>query len=153
MYEIDEVAALVINYSIDIGHPVSNLKLQKLLYFIQKDFLKRDLSKPCFEEDLVHWKHGPVSEYIYRKYRIFLADPITRRVAKVFKFVWEDFEYRLVNFTEKSFTEDDLLHIKKIVDIYRDMGAWEMVDLTHRELSWIQTDENEIICKELIASS
>ena len=35
MYDVMDVARLIINYSIKIRRPVSNLKLQKLLYFVQ----------------------------------------------------------------------------------------------------------------------
>lgn len=47
---------------------ISNLKLQKMLYFVQAYFLAT-LGRPAFEEDLEAWKHGPVVEEIYHKYK------------------------------------------------------------------------------------
>ena len=47
---------------------ITNLKLQKLLYYAQAYFLaKKDT--PLFEEDFLAWEHGPVIRKIYDKYK------------------------------------------------------------------------------------
>jgi uncharacterized phage-associated protein len=43
----------------DIGDVISNLKLQKLLYYAQGFYLAI-YGKALFEEDIVAWEHGPV---------------------------------------------------------------------------------------------
>lgn len=44
---------------------ISNLKLQKLLYYCQGAFLAIKNEK-LFEDDILAWTHGPVIEKIYQ---------------------------------------------------------------------------------------
>ena len=44
--------------------PLSNLKLQKLLYYAQGHYLG-DHAKPLFEDEIEAWVHGPVVRSIY----------------------------------------------------------------------------------------
>lgn len=48
---------------------ISNLKLQKLLYYAQGCYLALK-NEPLFNEQIVNWAHGPVVEEIYHKYKI-----------------------------------------------------------------------------------
>lgn len=43
--------------------PISNLQLQKILYYIQVDFLKRT-EQPVFSDNIEAWKFGPVVGYV-----------------------------------------------------------------------------------------
>lgn len=49
------------------GDLMTNLRLQKLLYFAQGWSLAR-LGKPLFDAQLEAWKYGPVVPEIYRRY-------------------------------------------------------------------------------------
>lgn len=69
------MAKYVINKCITDRCPVSNLQLQKILYYIQVAFLKR-FGIPCFADEIEAWKFGPVVPAVYRKYCGFGAMPI-----------------------------------------------------------------------------
>lgn len=56
---------------------VTPMKLQKLMYFIYRDYLKAT-RQPLFEEDFLTWKYGPVLSSIYYEFNSFKAQPITR---------------------------------------------------------------------------
>lgn len=45
------VAKYIVNRCVKSGTPISNLQLQKILYFVQMAFLKK-LDKPCFSDDI-----------------------------------------------------------------------------------------------------
>ena len=47
---------------------ISNLKLQKLLYYAQGVFLAVT-DKPLFDDDIVAWLQGPVVESVYHQYK------------------------------------------------------------------------------------
>ena len=47
---------------------ISNLKLQKLLYYAQGCYLALK-NEPLFNEQIVNWAHGPVVEEIYHEYK------------------------------------------------------------------------------------
>ena len=70
MYNVLDVCRYVINYSNDKDYGISNLKLQKVLYFIQAYFL---ISTPeqCFRERIEAWDFGPVVPEAYREYKQF----------------------------------------------------------------------------------
>ena len=46
-YNVLDIAEYIINYAIKNGYAISNLKLQKILYFVQAQFLV-SLNVPCF---------------------------------------------------------------------------------------------------------
>lgn len=47
---------------------ITNLKLQKVLYFAQVYYLAK-LGKPFFRENLEAWNYGPVVPEVYRKFK------------------------------------------------------------------------------------
>lgn len=47
---------------------ISNLKLQKLLYYAQGCYLGLE-GHPLFDENIIDWTHGPVAEEVYYRYR------------------------------------------------------------------------------------
>lgn len=69
------LAKYVIKECISHERPVSNLQLQKILYYIQVSFLK-SFNEPCFGEDIEAWKFGPVVPVVYYKYCGFGATAI-----------------------------------------------------------------------------
>ena len=42
MYNAIDLSKYIVSKCVTDGHPISNLQLQKILYYIQKDFLQRD---------------------------------------------------------------------------------------------------------------
>lgn len=153
MYNVMDVARLIINYSIEIGKPVSNLKLQKLLYFVQAAFI-RQYGFPCYEEPIIHWRHGPVVESVYQKYKAYGAENITDEELEYFAFI---FDVRTMSFVaepkmydEGTFEAHHLTLIKCLVNNYKDVSPWDMVELTHKEEAWKKTGTNEEISVSLI---
>jgi uncharacterized phage-associated protein len=57
---------------------ISNMKLNKLLYYAQGHALVR-FDEPLFENDFMAWTHGPVIPEIYHKYSRYNSLPITER--------------------------------------------------------------------------
>lgn len=148
-----DVARYIINYSIEIGRPVSNLKLQKLLYFVQAAFI-RHYGVPCFEEPIVHWRHGPVVESVYQKYKAYGAENITDKELEYFSFQYNmdtrSFMIEPKKYNESVFEYSHLILIKSIIEYYKDLSPWEMVDLTHQEEPWKKTDRNQEITVNMI---
>lgn len=112
---------------------ISNLKLQKLLYYAQGCVLAIT-GKPLFDEDFQAWEHGPVVPEIYQMYKGFGRNGI---------------EFNGDENAEKIDSE-----IKGILeDVYYEFGqysAWKLRDMTHEELPWKETPKNGIISKESI---
>lgn len=75
MYDAIEVARLVVNSCAEQGHPVTNLKLQKILYFMWLDWYRMK-KKYLFDERIEAWHFGPTIPDVYRVFRVYVADPI-----------------------------------------------------------------------------
>lgn len=59
----------------EAGDSLSNLKLQKLLYYAQGAFLAIH-HRPLFEDRIEAWEHGPVVPTLYRGLNHHGADPV-----------------------------------------------------------------------------
>lgn len=153
MYNVMDVARVIVNYSIEIGRPVSNLKLQKLLYFVQVAFIN-EYGVACFGEPIVHWRHGPVVESVYQKYKAYGAENIADKELEYFSFHFDSQTMSFVTerkiYNEGIFKFSHLTLIKSIVEYYKDVSPWEMVELTHKEEPWKNTDRNEEITVNMI---
>ena len=56
-----EISKYIVNYANEKGLDITNLKLQKLLYYVQAAFLLLSEGKePCFSDKIVACLHGPV---------------------------------------------------------------------------------------------
>ena len=58
----------------DAGDIISNLKLQKLLYYAQGVTLALT-GKPLFSDPIEAWQHGPVVPSVYRLYKVAAGHP------------------------------------------------------------------------------
>lgn len=74
-----EIACFTINKCIDDKEPISNIQLQRILFLLQKAFIK-ERGEVLFDDDFAAWKYGPVVESVYRKFSINGGDRIYRRV-------------------------------------------------------------------------
>ena len=71
-YSAFEVARYIINHEAQQGRAVSNLRLQKLLYFVQVQFVvNSNDASPCFYEKMEAWGFGPVVREVYYEYRYY----------------------------------------------------------------------------------
>ena len=70
-----KVAEYIIYEAQKRKRPVTNTKLQKLLYFVQGSYLAK-YNKLAFEDNIIAWKYDPVVKDIYYKYSLYGAEPI-----------------------------------------------------------------------------
>ena len=75
-YSVAAVANRVLSVAHDKGIEVTNLKLQKLVYFVQ-GFALAMLEHPLINDEIQAWTYGPVIPELYHKVKGYDADPIT----------------------------------------------------------------------------
>lgn len=74
-YSVMDIARFIVCKYIGDGNPVTNMKLQKMLYYAWVEHYRR--SGTClFEENICAWRFGPIVPEVYREYRIFAGLPI-----------------------------------------------------------------------------
>ncbi|OCG77413.1 hypothetical protein A9G44_05055 [Gilliamella sp. Occ4-3] len=105
----------------DAGDLISNLKLQKLVYYTQ-GFSLAILGKPLFNEKIEAWMHGPVIPDLYHKYKSFGSGAI-------------DTDNLDIDFSK--FSEDEKNLIQDVFNMYGQYSAWKLRNLTHEEPTWI----------------
>ena len=137
MYHALDIARYIIQYYRKKGILISNLKLQKLLYYVQGECLvDPDITSPCFEEPIEAWKHGPVVRDVYDNYSIYMGEKIPSNQPP---------KEEINSFYRKA--------IDRVLDRYQDTEPWELVHKTHHESPWLDTyqeDQNCIISLESI---
>lgn len=111
---------------------ITNLKLQKLLYYAQGCYLAQN-DESLIKEDFLAWEHGPVIRKIYNKFRIFGSNGIQYE---------EDYDDKL--------DEDTKVLLKKVYDRFGQYTAWKLRDMTHQETPWKETERNHVIDKMII---
>lgn len=99
----------------EYGDCISNLKLQKLVYFAQ-GFVLAITGKTLFQEDIVAWQHGPVIKSLYDKYKENGASCIPKPET-----------YNLEHLNNEELTDilDD------VYNTYGQFSAWKLRELTH----------------------
>lgn len=60
----------------DVCDDLTNMKLNKLLYYAQGHYLQKH-GVPMFEDTIEAWDHGPVVAEVYNQYKVFENSVIT----------------------------------------------------------------------------
>lgn len=80
VYSVEAVANCVLTVARSKNIEITNLKLQKLVYFVQ-GFALALLEHPLFHEEIQAWTYGPVIPKLYRVLKHYGATPITGVLA------------------------------------------------------------------------
>ncbi len=86
----------------DEENDLSNLKLNKLLYYAQGCHLKRT-GKPLFCDNIEAWQHGPVVADIYHAYKSFGNRPINEFEGEFDSSDFDEFEMQTLLDTAREF--------------------------------------------------
>ena len=133
-----DIAEYIINKCTVESYPISNLQLQKIMYYVQSDSL-RDSESGLIEENFEAWQFGPVIPVVYYKYCGFGAMKIRISCEK-----------------ELNISRDNLNRMNKIIEEKRILNPWELVEDTHKQdKAWYEiykdgAGEHQVIPKSLI---
>lgn len=143
-----DIARYIINYSIDLQKPISHLKLQKILFYIQAAFLV-EKDTPAFCEEIVNWTYGPVVPEVYNSFKQYGYQDIYDKILSTSEMVLDpetlDISFDETPFNDAIIEEDSKLIIKNIVTVYKEDSAIKMMKKTHQEDPWKDTENGQII--------
>lgn len=77
-----ELARYAVDKCAREGEPVTNLLLQKMLYFLQVVYCSATGGGLLFEDEFEAWPYGPVLPEVYREYSYYGASPIDEKYDK-----------------------------------------------------------------------
>ena len=110
------------------GDLISNLKLQKLVYYAQ-GFALALHGRPLFPERIEAWTHGPVIPELFYEYRGYGSDPIPHPGETDFSIY--DAQTREL--------------LDEVYAVYGQFAAWKLRDMTHSEPPWRDTPAGQEI--------
>ncbi len=74
---VQAVCNTILKKSFIQGITVTPMKLQKLLYFVYRDYLQK-YDRDLFSESFETWAYGPVLPSVYDEFKSFKASRITK---------------------------------------------------------------------------
>ena len=112
---LDIAKYLTKKYKDEKKEEIDELKLHKILYFSQKEYIML-INDFLFEEDFEGWYLGPINKLVRKEY-------------KSIKTGKEDISLKDM---EKKI-------IDRVFDRYKDMDSYKLSNLSHKEYSWIKS--------------
>lgn len=104
----------------DAGDTISNLNLQKLLYYVQ-GFHLAAFDTPLFPDEIQAWMYGPVVPEVYHEYKGHGSLAIPR----------PEFDRH-----ELELSEESMRLIADVIGVYGEYSAGRLMKFTHSEPPW-----------------
>lgn len=124
---------------------ITNLKLQKILYYIQGYHIALFWQR-IFSEEIIALQYWPVVKEVYEEYKRYWSNGIDE--------LYNDF-----NASELQLNDDQMSLISSVREEYGQFSAWKLVTLTHNESprkittkNWTHSWRDVIITDEIMKS-
>lgn len=131
MYSAIAISKYIVTKCVLDKHPISNLQLQKILYYVQKAYLDKGMR--AFSDEIEAWQFGPVVPESYYRFAGFGAMPIS------------------LSYSVADIASDDRTIIDSIVEEKRIMNPWDLVEDTHKSNgAWSQIYKNGLGNRKVI---
>jgi len=123
---INDACDYIIHRVLASGETLSNLKLQKLLYYVQSWNLVFE-DKPLFDGKFQAWVHGPVSRQIYSRFagtKTLYSDIAVNDVMN--------------EFNPLTLDQEEKDHIDRVLSVYAKFTGAQLEEMTHQEEPWVK---------------
>lgn len=128
---IDIAKKIIVRTDTEHGDSISNLKLQKLLYYMQ-GFHLAFFNEPLFNEEIQAWAYGPVVPAVYNVFKKFKSLSINPE-----------------KFTDTlELTPEEATVFENVYSEYSQYSAVGLMNLTHEEGPWKDHELGEVITNE-----
>lgn len=129
-YKALDIANKIISKTdLEHGDTISNLKLQKIMYY-QQGFHLAYFGTPLFDEDIVAWQYGPVVPSVYKEYKSFESNSISTSKEGI------------------SLSDDEEELFNNVYEEYNQFSAVALMKMTHEESPWKTTEINSVISRD-----
>ena len=133
-YKALDIANKIISKTdLEHGDTISNLKLQKMMYY-QQGFHLAYFGTPLFDEDIVAWQYGPVVPSVYKEYKSFESNSISTSKEGI------------------SLSDDEEELFNNVYEEYNQFSAVALMKMTHEESPWKTTEINSVISRDKMAA-
>ncbi len=126
MFSSVEIAnKIIIRTETDKGDIITNLKLQKLLYYLQ-GYNLAIFGEKLFDDNIEAWQYGPVVPTAYQQFKGFGSAGLTLDESIV----------------EIVLPESLNVLFEQVMTEYGQFGAVKLMKMTHEEKPWRETFKN-----------
>lgn len=142
--DVLRMATYVINKSKRLNISITNLRLQKLLYFVAIEFVN-EYGKYPFNELFEEWKLGAVIKTVYGEYMSNGSLPINR-ISKTLHFENGKFTFKEVPEAYLNNKEKDI--VNSLILRFKNFSDFELVDLCIDHIKKLTPKMRHLIFKE-----
>jgi uncharacterized phage-associated protein len=128
-YPASLIAYAFVKKGIEEGNPITQMKLQKLVYFAHGIHLAK-YGKPLINEVFQAWKFGPVVPVIYQDYKLYGSEPIAD-TDRLFGFI--NHKYEEPELSKLDGKAKDAINITW--EALKDVNANQLSNWTHNDNS------------------
>lgn len=125
-YDIRALANFVLDRADELGRPITNVHINKVLFFCHVWFLvssKKKLTNAKIEA----WDYGPVFREVYQSFKQSGALPIRHRAKCL------DLQSGEFVICESAISADDREFLIRLIDSYTARKPFDLVELTHEK--------------------
>ena len=123
------VANFIIGVAKKEDKPVTNLKLQKVLFFLQ-GYCLSEYDTPLINGNFSKWRYGPVEEEVYREFKYYGPAPIE---SKSVYFDKEKIEF----YSEEVNLPNEFKKIlQEVISKMLDVETWKLAEIVLSHSSW-----------------
>lgn len=133
-----DVADLIITEANNAKKPVSNLKLQKVMYFLNVVHLLQFNAPLITDARFEKWDYGPVIHTVYSEYSSNGAQSITETVQH-FSLSRDESGHLNISyhtFDVNNMPTEDVKFVKNNLDLFVKDNPFYLVDKSHEEPQW-----------------
>jgi uncharacterized phage-associated protein len=125
-YNVNDIAnKIILHIDTEKGDIITNLKLQKLLYYLQGYHLAF-FGEKLFNDDLEAWTYGPVVPEVYHRFKANGSHGIELNPDEVKEIALSD-------------EEEDMF--AQVMTEYGKFSAIKLMEMTHKESPWKEAFE------------
>lgn len=118
------VANFILDFCAEKKRPITNLALQKIIYFCHVWSLMQ-LKRPLVKQGFEAWPLGPVLQHVYRDFKDFDRQPIDKRAMRLDRRTGKQVV------AEYDFDDETKALLSRVVDFYSRLRAGDLVELSH----------------------
>jgi uncharacterized phage-associated protein len=123
-YDVRSVANLVLDYADQIGSSVSNITINKIVFFLHAWYLAKT-GKPLVSAKIEAWDYGPVFRELYWEFKAFGKERITSRATR------RNPQTAEKEISADGFSESDMTFLRPLLERYVEMSAGKLIELSH----------------------
>lgn len=134
------MANLIINLAKEHNYSITNLQLQKILFFIQ-GFSLKNYQQPIMDTQFVKWTYGPAIKDVYGCFRYNGSAPITSEQPNAY--FDNNGKFCLEHITVQNLTTLQLKQLKNLISKLLPIPVWKLFNLIKSDSSYVKESEIE----------